>query len=55
MQAANPGVRKELNKKFEALADEIKRKHCQEGKKVVDQAVARRMQMQRPRWAVRGG
>lgn len=49
MLAADPKRRKELNEKFKALAEEIKQKHGADGKKVVDQVVAKHMQLQRTR------
>jgi len=49
MLAATPVRRKELNEKFKALAEEIKQKYGAEGKKVVDQVVAKHMQLQRTR------
>jgi hypothetical protein len=47
--ASSPGWRKDLNEKFKALAEEITQKYGAEGKKVVDQVVARHKQMQWPR------
>ena len=47
--AASPDTRRELNEKFKALADEIRQKFGQDGKKAVDQVVARHMQLQRAR------
>ncbi len=44
MLATSPDSRKELNEKFKALAEEIKREHGQEG-----EVVARHMRMRRPR------
>lgn len=49
MLATSPDSRSELNEKFKALAEEIERKYGQEGKKVVEQVVARHMRMQWPR------
>jgi len=49
MLASSPGRRNDLNEKFKVLADEIRQKFGEEGKKVVDQVVAKHLQIQRTR------
>ena len=39
--ATNPAKRKEINEEFKALAEEIKRSFGEEGKKAVDEVVAK--------------
>jgi len=49
MLAPTLDSRNSLNEKFKALADEIKEKYGPEGKKVVDQVLAKHRELQKVR------
>ncbi len=49
MLAYTPDAKSNLNEKFKALAEEIKQKYGADGKRVVDQVIAKHLQLQKIR------